>query len=119
MSTLLQQLVANPQLRPYLYESQALPDDADIALRQQVLAIAAQYADFFDALMLLDSLGNVHDHEFTTVWHRFIRHMLTTSAAIREYCLDHQNWYTPALITLAREIEQGNAMSEATGRRAE
>jgi hypothetical protein len=119
MSTLLQQLVANPQLRPYLYESQPLPDDADIALRQQVLAIAAQYADFFDALMLLDGLGNIHDHEFTTVWRRFIQHMLTMSEAIRGYCLDHQNWYTPALVTLAREIEQGDVTPEAAGQPAD
>ncbi len=114
MSTLLQQLVTNPQLRPYLYENESLSDGTDPALRQQVLAIAAQYADFFDAVMLLESLGNVHSEEFSTVWRRFIRHMLTTSAAIRGYCLDHRNWYTPALVTLAQEAAHESARSAAS-----
>jgi hypothetical protein len=112
MSKLLQQLVTNPELRPYLYENESLSDGADPALRQQVLAIAAQYVDFFDAVMLLESLGNVHDEEFSTVWRRFIRHMLTTSVAIRRYCLDHQNWYTPTLVMLAQQAEQENARPE-------
>jgi hypothetical protein len=103
MSVLLQQLVSNPQLRPYLYENMALPDpDAARELRQQVMAMVAQYADFFDALLLQADLGNISAHEYDSVWRRFVEHMLSSSSAIREYCLEHPQWYSPELLALAR-----------------
>jgi hypothetical protein len=109
MSTLLQQLVTYPQLRPYLYDNQPVPSsEADAVLRQQVLAIAAQYADFFDALVLQQALGNIQSDEYNDVWRRFIRHMLTTSDAIRDYCVGHPNWYTPALVDMARAAAGGD-----------
>ncbi len=115
MSILLQQLVNNPRLRPYIYENQSLPtSNEDPLLRQQVLALTAQYADFFDALVLQEELGNIPSHEYRTVWRRFIRHMLTTSSAIRDYCVEHPNWYSPALVALAREATEVASSSDAT-----
>jgi hypothetical protein len=104
MSTLLQQLVAYPHLRPYLYGNAPLPSETtDPILHHQVVTLSAQYADFFDALVLQQELGNISDYEYRTVWRRFIRHMLVSSSAIREYCLEHSNWYSPTLVALARD----------------
>lgn len=114
MSILLQQLVTHPHLRPYLYGDEALPSEAaEPVLREQITALAAQYVDFFDALILQQQLGNISDHEYSTVWRRFIRHMLVSSTAIRDYCLDHPNWYSPGLVNLAREAHALRSEDEA------
>lgn len=102
MSALLMVLIDKPHLRPYLYENRPLPPpDEDGELRQQVLALAAHYADFFDALLLQDLLGNVPVHEYISVWKGFIQDMLTRNAVIRQYCVDHPTWYSPELLALA------------------
>ena len=104
MSILLQQLVIHPHLRPYIYDVKAVPHGpGDAMLREQVAALSAQYADFFDAIMLQQALGNISEIEYRTVWRRFIRHMLASSTAIREYCLEHANWYSQGLVAMARD----------------
>lgn len=113
MSILLQQLVANPHLRPYLYDNEPVPSAAtEPVLVQQVLALAAQYVDFFDALILQEQLGNISAYEYQSVWRRFIRHMLASSNAIRGYCLEHPNWYSPGLVALARAADASRPPSE-------
>ncbi|HEX5925195.1 MAG TPA: hypothetical protein VFY45_15290 [Baekduia sp.] len=118
MSVLLQQLVTHPRLRPYLYENATLPSSmSDGELRQQILAMAAQYADFFDALLLQEALGNISAHEYNSVWRRFTRHMLSSSSAIRDYCLEHPNWYSPELLVLARAAAPSTLPDVFSGRR--
>jgi hypothetical protein len=104
MSQLLQLLIEKPHLRPYLYESVPLPDPSDFELRQQVLAIGAQYADFFDAVLQQGSLGNVPVQEYIHVWKGFMQTMLESSFVIRDYIVDHKAWYTPELYQLAISI---------------
>jgi hypothetical protein len=101
MTQLLQILIDKPHLRPYLYEGKSVPSDDQPDLRQQVLAIAAHYADFFDAVLLQGTLGNIAVHEYIEVWQGFISNMLQSSQVIRDYVLDHESWYTERLRCMA------------------
>jgi hypothetical protein len=105
MSALLEILIDKPYLRPYLYEGAPLPNEDDTDLRQQVLAVAAHYADFFDTILLQGRLGNVSVHEYMHVWKGFIQSMLRTSPTIRNYCLEHPSWYSPALAEFASKAQ--------------
>jgi hypothetical protein len=103
MNRLLEILIDKPQLRPFLYEGVLLESISDSPdLQQQVIAISAYYADFFDAILLQQSLGNVHVEEYLHVWKGFIATMLITGPTIRSYCLQHPSWYSPELVELAR-----------------
>ena len=102
MSSLLSVLVEHPHLRPYLYENAPLPSERERNdLRQQLFAIAGWYADFFDAILQQESLGNVPVAEYLHVWEGFIRNTLENSSVVRNYCLGHPTWYSPRLKELA------------------
>ena len=103
MTQLLQLLIDKPHLRPYLYDGKMLPAEDEADLRQQVLAIGAHYADFFDTVLHQDSLGNVPVQEYIHVWKGFIREMLRDSSVIRNYVLEHSEWYSPELRQIAAE----------------
>ena len=106
MTQLLQILIDKPHLRPYLYESKQMPSDNEPDLKQQVIAVAAHYADFFDAVLLQGTLGNIAVHEYIEVWQGFIGNMLQTSEVIRQYVLDHESWYTERLRSMASDAAE-------------
>jgi len=115
MSALLQVQIDKPHLRPFIYESKPLPvEGVDDDLREQVLALAANYADFFDAVLLQGALGNVSVYEYINVWKRFIDHMLSASPIIREYCLSNPTWYSPELVALAQSAAPVAGEPDAT-----
>ncbi len=83
-----------------------MPSDNEPDLKQQVIAVAAHYADFFDAVLLQGTLGNIAVHEYIEVWQGFIGNMLQTSEVIRQYVLDHESWYTERLRSMASDAAE-------------
>lgn len=102
MSRLLEILIEKPHLRPYIYDNRELPTSDDLLVRDQVLALGEQYADFFDAVLHQNAHGNASVQEYIRVWKVSITRMLESSSVIRDFVLEHQEWYSPQLHSLAR-----------------
>lgn len=84
-----QVFIDHPELRPYFYDNQPLPDDP--IMRAEVLATSETLLDFLDGVFN-DSVNSVNSGS----WGAYTRFIYRSSPAVRETLRSHCDWYTYA-----------------------
>lgn len=105
MSKLLGILLENPDLRPFIYEGRSLDLAATESQRQQVLAIAGLYSDFFEQLLYQRNFGNLSKDEYAGTWQQFINTILASSTVLRDFALQNRSYYGAEYMDLVMAIQ--------------
>jgi hypothetical protein len=105
MGRLLGILLDHPELRPFIYEGHALDQAATKEQRQQILALAGLYSDFFEQLLYQRTFGNLSVDEYSETWEHFTRTILTSSEVLRNYALDNPDYYGSAYLQFVRHMQ--------------
>lgn len=84
--------IANPHLRPYMYDKQPVP--VEEPLRTQVLALAELFVDFFDNFVTQS--GQVPP-ELYEPWRRYARSIMESSPAACAFWTENRDWYSGLL----------------------
>jgi hypothetical protein len=92
-------VVTHPELRPYLFEGQPLPEDADDVLRSRVATAVEMLLHYMDNLQKLSNVLSRHDRRN---WEEFARDMLNNRCTIaRQVVRDRPAWYRAQLREIA------------------
>jgi len=86
--------VENPELRPYFYAGEDIPQDK--RERDRVMAVAELLVDFMDNVV---THGDAMPPEHREVWYRYFREQHDSSPAIRAYWSENSHWYRKELHT--------------------
>jgi hypothetical protein len=105
MSKLLEILIENPGLRPFIYESRPLDHATTENQQQQVLAIAGLYSDFFEQLLYQRKFGNLSEEEFFGTWQSFITTIISSSSVLRDYATLNPSYYGTEYMELVLTIK--------------
>jgi hypothetical protein len=98
----------NPELRPFFYEDCAVPTDARLFARVNILA--EMMVDFMDNAMVQGSL--LEGYEWTE-WESYFCDMYRTSPAIRDFWHTNRHWYSELLGDILDPLPAGVSSSDA------
>jgi hypothetical protein len=112
MSKLLGIFLDKPELRPFIYDGKPIDDGMSAEQKQQVLALAGLYADFFEQLLYQRTFGNLSVEEYESTWSEFIQTLLSASVVLREFAIANSSLYSPQFVTLVAECAP--SLTEAT-----
>jgi hypothetical protein len=85
--------VDHPELRPYFYDRQPLPEDEPD--RSRVLACAELLTDFFEHIA---HTGSLLDAGIRTTWCEYMRHTYQKNPAFASYIDNRRKFYTVKLL---------------------
>lgn len=81
----------HPELRPYFYENQPLPDDPREMTR--IEALAELFMDFLDMVIVLETTTPPEMNIPWAEWQDYIAELYLSSPAIRHFYHANRDWY--------------------------
>lgn len=111
MKAIQSMVIASPEVYPYFYEGRSL-DNVSTEERFRILAIAEARLDHIDGFLLRaetykDAHARAEKGQEGPI-DSWVSDMLSSSPVMRDFLLDHREWYSERLMTICQDTQSSH-----------